>query len=496
MTSTSGSQLDPRTEARRRRRAGTAVAAAALVAATSLTGLALIAEASTSAHAAAAGSRVQAWGANDRGQLGNGTTTPTGQAVPVAVSGLSGTVRQVAAATDHTLALMSDGTVWAWGDNTYGELGIDRTLGSSAQPVPVPGLSDVVQVAADGQVSYAVTSDGKVWGWGFNEAYELGLPAPRFRVKPDVIPGLTRVRALSVRYGHGLALRFDGTVLAWGINYAGNLGTATGGPYPGQVLGLKGVTQVAAGTAHNLALLADGTVWGWGSDQNGELGRNHSGSGMQAFVPAPVRNLAHVVGIAAGEGTSYAVRTDGTAWAWGRDEVGQLGLPGPAGHALPVRVSGVAGAVQLVAGFHHAAALLRNGTVLTWGQNDVHQLADPSVAYRAAAGPVPNVKGVQQLAAAWNGTLAVSGPPVVRARAAVIGTVRPGRTVSCRADVIAAATVRYVWLRHGSVIRAATGTTYRLTAADRKQAISCRVSAVNAWGSATSTSAAVRVPAR
>ena len=170
---------------------------------------------------------VWAWGSNSYGQLGDGTHT--GRLAPVQVSGLGGVV-SVSAGEDHSLALKSDGTVWAWGRNDWGQLG-DGTGGGwdncSYEPVQVSGLDGVVSVSARYWYSLAVKSDGTVWAWGYNWYGQLGDGTTSNRYTPGRVSGLGGVVSISAGKGHSLALKGDGTVWVWGDNSYGQLGDGT-----------------------------------------------------------------------------------------------------------------------------------------------------------------------------------------------------------------------------------------------------------------------------
>ena len=319
------------------------------------------------------GGSVMAWGLNSDGQLGVGSSAgPEAceeviskkvepcSTTPVAVPGLSG-VKQVAAGGSHSLALLENGTVLAWGNNFYGQLGQGTIDGPetcetpgytnpvhscSTSPIAVPGLTGVVAVAAGANASFALLENGTVLGWGLNEFGELG----------------------------------DGDA---GVEPCGE-GASRCNLAPTPVSGLSHVTAIASGQAHSLALLSDGTVMAWGSNNTGEIG---DGSQQDAYVPEPVTGLAGVTAIAAGSDDSVALLGDGTVADWGDNTYGQLGdgtSTGPEHCSLaaptipcstvPVAVSGLAGVTGISAGFEHDLALLGDGTVDAWGYNEYGSL--------------------------------------------------------------------------------------------------------------------------
>ena len=280
---------------------------------------------------------VWAWGDNSAGQLGNGTTTSS--QTPVQVSDI-GSATAVAAGDDHSVALESDGSVWAWGDNAAGQLG-NGTTTSSSTPVQVNGLQSVSAIAAGGNHTVAVKSDGTVWAWGGNSDGQLGDGTTINSSSPVQVTGLTGVTAVAAGADDTIALKSDGTVWAWGDNSDGQLGdgTTTNSSSPVQVTGLSGITAVASGAYHTLAVKSDGTVWTWGDNSDGQLG---DGTTTNSSIPVQVTGLTGVTRIAAGNDHTVAAESNGTAWAWGDNSVGQLGNGSTTNATTPVAVNGTA----------------------------------------------------------------------------------------------------------------------------------------------------------
>jgi alpha-tubulin suppressor-like RCC1 family protein len=256
---------------------------------------------------------VWAWGFGEWGQLGNGTTTSS--STPVQVSGLSD-VTAIAAGADHSLALRTDGTVWAWGYNYEGQLGNGTTTHSSV-PVQVSGLTGVTAIAAgsaEGDHSLALRSDGSVWAWGGNARGQLGTGTTTNSSTPVQVNGLSEVTAIAAGTLHSLALRADGTMRAWGFNYFGQLGngTTTDSTIPVQVSGLSGVATIGAGHAYSFAVLTDGTLRAWGDNTSGQLGDGTTTTYPNPTpYPTPVQviGLSGVTAIAAGNSHSLALHT-------------------------------------------------------------------------------------------------------------------------------------------------------------------------------------------
>jgi len=328
---------------------------------------------------------------------------------PVLKKGVSDVI-DVAAGIGHTVALKRDGTVWTWGSGNYGGLG-NGTTTSTDTPVQVKGengvgyLTGVVAVEGGGGHVMALESDGTVWAWGKNSGGQLGNgTAGEFENKstPVQVKGeggagyLTGVKDIAVGGLHSLALKSDGTVWAWGYGASGQLGNGPTGSQsatPVQVKGpnnegfLTNVTDVAAGSSdHSVAVKSDGTVWTWGdSYQGGKLGNGTTSS--SAYTPVQVKNetgtgfLTNALSVAGGDNHTLAVMKDGTVRAWGYNGAGQLGDGTFADKSIPVQVK-VDGVKAVDGGRNHTVALKTDGTVWTWGLNDSGQLGDGTTVTR------------------------------------------------------------------------------------------------------------------
>ncbi|MHB1421144.1 MAG: RCC1 domain-containing protein, partial [Bacillota bacterium] len=366
-----------------------------------------------------------AWGNNGYGQLGDNTSA--NKSIPVQVKGAGGTgtlanVVSAAAGYYHSLALKTDGTVWAWGLNGYGQLG-DNTTTNRLAPVQVSGLTNVVAVAAGNSHSLALKSDGTVWAWGLNSSGQLGDNTSTQRITPVQVKGqggagfLNGVVAISANGSNSLALKSDGTVWAWGDNYYGQIGdnTTTTRYAPVQVNGLTSVVAVTAGSSHSLALKSDGTIWAWGNNGNGQLGDNTT---TQRNTPVQVKGLGGsgfltgVVAITAGGSHSLALKSDGTVGDWGYNGYGQLGNNSTAESHTPVQALGAGSApltsiVEISAGIGHSLAFKADGSAYAWGDASWGQLGYSSSYFSSFAYAVP-VYGPFITAPATPGTLTVT----------------------------------------------------------------------------------------
>jgi alpha-tubulin suppressor-like RCC1 family protein len=378
--------------------------------------------------AQAAGDAGMGWGYNFYGQLGTGVSGPetcnaapsSCKTSPTPMAGVS-TATQISASRYHTLVLLADGTVRAWGFGTSGQLGNGGTS-SSVTGVTVSGLGNVAAVAAGSLHSLALLADGTVVAWGVNDKGQLGLGSSSgpqtcgiaaCSTAPVPVPGLSGVVAISAGAGYSLALLANGTVVAWGSDANGQLGDGTGiqtgcecVDHPVPVPGLTGAMAISAGVHHASALLADGTVRGWGDNFYGELGNGTvtSATPCDCLGPVAPSGISGAKAIAAGEFHSLALLADGTVDAWGNNERGQLGngTVGSTGCKCvpsPAPVSGLSGAQAIATGSAHALALQGDGSVRAWGFNESGQLGNGS-ATETGCKCIPSVAAVGGLGGA------------------------------------------------------------------------------------------------
>ena len=448
--------------------------------------------------------RAMSWGWNAWGRLANGVDTyhesyeselPFWLAAPVCAAETVGScpsgpylneVSAVSAGGSQGMALLSNGTVMAWGENTYGQLGDgtnsgpgtchyiggpfkeEHEIGSrpcSATPVMVSGLSGVSAVAAGGDHSLALLSNGTVMAWGANGSGQLGDGTTENSDVPVAVSNLSGVTAIAAGSGHSLALLSDGTVVAWGANEWGQLGdgTTTNRLAPVAVTGLSGVTAISAGGAESLALLSDATARSWGGNGYGLLG---DGSTESEFsdVPVVVSGLSGVAALSAGQEDSLALLSTGEVMSWGHNFIGLLGIGGdgeaeePAYSDVPLRVCAVgsnplrrctfgpylSGVSAISASSDHDMALLNTGVVVSWGQGGHAQLGNGTAGMTAFSYVPVEASGlsdVQGISAGSQFSLAFGPPaPTVAGVSPTAGPQAGGTTVTIAGSNMAEAT--------------------------------------------------------
>jgi alpha-tubulin suppressor-like RCC1 family protein len=320
---------------------------------------------------------IKCWGSDSNGQLGNDASFTSSQ-VPVSVSGITSAI-QIAAGANHTCARLSNQRINCWGKNTEGQLG-DGTFTSSGIPVQVSNYTDFNLVTAGATSSCAKRTNGALYCWGNDSDGQLGNGATGSVDTPSAVTDLgagSNVTHLSAGVSHACARTSAGNLKCWGLDSSGELGDGAGVTVtldPVDVFGFEvsGASSVYTGGSHS-CLISSGTAQCFGKNDYGQLG--NGGSGDQ-FSAVAVSGLSSVTALSLGLSHSCAIDSS-LGYCWGRDNEGQLGDNAPSGDSnSPVVVSGISNVISISAGQQHSCAAQNSGEVYCWGADYAGQLGN------------------------------------------------------------------------------------------------------------------------
>jgi alpha-tubulin suppressor-like RCC1 family protein len=330
-----------------------------------------------------------AWGFNNYGQLGLGDVS--NRYTPARVGGDNNWV-SITAGYCHTLAIRSDGSLWAWGWNQNGQLGLGDTT-NRLSPARVGTDNDWVLVAAGEHHTIALKSDGTLWAWGYNVYGQLGLGDNIDRLVPTRIGTDNDWIWVSCGYYHTFALKSDGSLWAWGYNGSGQLGLGDTSDrwIPTRVGTENRWVYVVCGSDYTAAIRSDGTLWAWGGNSYGQLGL---GDTSNRFTPTRVGTDNTWVRVTCGYSHTLALKSDGSLWAWGYNYYGQLGLGDTSNRLAPTRVGTDNNWVSVECGSCFTLAIKSDGTLWVWGQNNFGQLGLGDTTDRRVPTPNENISVV------------------------------------------------------------------------------------------------------
>ena len=297
-------------------------------------------------------------------------------------------------------AIKTDGTLWLWGRNTVGQLG-DNTITQRNSPVQtITGGTNWKQVSGGYFHTVAIKKDGTLWSWGYNYSGQLGLGYYAALNKGNSSPiqisgGGTNWKQVSGGVYHTAAIKTDGTLWTWGHNTWGQLGqgTTANTNVPAETISGGSDWNIISCGFHTAAIKTDGTLWLWGRNDTGQLGINSiANTSTPVQVTGGGTNWKQVSG---GVYHTAAIKTDGTLWLWGLNSFGQLGINSTANTSTPVQViGGGTNWKQVYCGAYHTAAIKTDGTLWTWGRNNVSQLGDNTLVSKSSPIQPYNVQGL------------------------------------------------------------------------------------------------------
>jgi alpha-tubulin suppressor-like RCC1 family protein len=335
------------------------------------------------------------WGDSSNGELGDGTQTHRSSPIQTIAGGTNW--KTGSTAYGHTAMIKTDGTLWSWGRGGSGQLG-DLTRTSKSSPVQETGLSTLWTTVSCGRYhSAAVRSNGTLWAWGFGSIGNLGnnangAAAARSSPVQEVLAS-TLWKMVSCGSYFTAAVRTNGTLWAWGSNTNGQLGkndvTHRSSPVQ-EVLAATTWKTVSAGAYHAAATRSDGTLWTFGRNTSGQLGKNdvvHRSSPVQEVTAG-----TNWTTVACGGYHTAGIKSDGTLWAWGYNGEGQLGDDTRTNKSSPVQtISASTNWKQIIGGQNFSAGLKTDGTLWVWGHNNYGQLGTNDLTHRSS--PVQTVSG-------------------------------------------------------------------------------------------------------
>ena len=280
-----------------------------------------------------------AWGENQNGKLGLNQEGPSAKySSPVQLPGT--TWAQVTSGTDTASAIKTDGALWIWGRNNYGRLGLN-SLTYYSSPIQIGSDTTWSKATHTDQYMFALKTDNTLWGWGRNGEGQLGQNArnPNGISSPVQIPGSwIDIEGGNSRAG---AVNSDGELFTWGYNANGDLGHNNRTHYSSPVQIPGSWSRISVRGEKMLGVKTDGTLWGWGNNYEGSLGQNYGSSPANNFSsPAQVGTDTTWATVSNSYGSACATKTDGTLWAWGSNGSGQLGHNNLTSYSSPVQVPG------------------------------------------------------------------------------------------------------------------------------------------------------------
>ena len=388
--------------------------------------------------------QLRGWGYNALGQLGDGTVANRIDATVVAFPEAT-TIRTAAAGGGYTLALDEAGRVWAWGGNLSGQLGDggteDRAVPALVDPAQF-ATRTFVAVAAGLSHALALDDTGVLWAWGRNLEGECGDgSATAFHLTPVTVD-LSDLKGASVAAFdagdyHSLLLDDTGKLWSWGANHVGQLGDGTQEDRRTPVavdltaLGETAVKSLQAGSDYTLVLDADYHLWGWGDGADGQLGPD---ADTINALPLPLPLDVNITAVAAGTAHVLAKDEQGRLWSWGDNLFGQLGtgsyrLASSTPEVVPLGVTPAA----IGAGVEHSVILDENGGLWAWGGNDLYQLG---------AGSTENLERTAVLIGYLEGNVSISASTVPATITLEAHATSPLGTVTLTNPLIDARTVQ------------------------------------------------------
>lgn len=353
------------------------------------------------------------WGQNTNGRCGDNTTID--RSSPVSVVGTHSFV-EMESTHLSVVAYKSDGTLWCWGTNTNGEVG-DNTTNNRSSPVSVVGNHSVIHISGGDGYSAALKIDGSIWSWGSGGSGQIGDNTTNSRSSPVSIVGAHSFIKLSIM-DHSMGLKSNGTIWCWGLGTSGQLGQGTSvvnRSSPVSVVGNHSFISINVGLNMSTALKSDGSCWAWGSNASGRLGDNTTNDRSSPISVVGAHSFIKIISNDVGSGHTLGLKFDGSVWTWGIGSSGELGDNTTNNRSSPISIlNGGLKFVSIAVGNGSSYALATDGSVWAWGSNITGQLGINTVSGKSSPISVLNggsapIRSISNIAIfdklIWNGGL-------------------------------------------------------------------------------------------
>jgi len=336
------------------------------------------------------------WGDNYYGQIGDNTIVT--KSSPVQTITYANNWTSLAGSTSHFAGLKTDGTLWLWGWNSNGQLGNNSTSNISSPVQTVTTGTNWNYISCGLRHTAAIKTDGTLWIWGYNYYGQLGDNTIIDKSSPiQSISFGTNWRSVACGGVHTSAIKTDGSLWSWGYNYYGQLGNNKNNHTSSPVQTIAGGNNwnfVACGNYHTAAIKTDGTLWAWGYNSYGQIGDNtlvHKSSPIQTTTYA-----TNWTSVSCGQLATAGIKTDGTLWLWGRNSYGQLGDNTITHRSSPVQTTARGNTWNKVSAGYVTSATKKDGTLWVWGRNNQGALGINATGNRSS--PVQTV----MLGSSWS----------------------------------------------------------------------------------------------
>jgi alpha-tubulin suppressor-like RCC1 family protein len=344
-------------------------------------------------------------GLNSNGQFGNNKTLSTSS--PVQVLYYTAFTQVSCGYNYYSLGIQSPGTLWSWGSNSFGQLGVNTSgTNNTSSPVQIPYPIPLWANINGGGSGLAIATDGTLWGAGANNSNVLGPGYYSIYTSPtQIYSSYTSWTQVSGAAQYALGIQSPGTLWAWGSNVFGNLGLGdlTQRSSLVQVGALTNWTAVSTGYYHVLAIQSPGTLWAWGTNTAGQFGNNSTGDSSS---PIQIGTISYWTQVCAGVNNSIGIQSNGTLWAWGSNYWGMLGLNTTTlAYSSPVQVGALSIWSKATIGYSSAFAIQSNGTLWAWGVNAFGELGlNTSTTYNSSPAQVGTTSNWAQVSSPNNGS--------------------------------------------------------------------------------------------